>query len=94
MPFDGHANRWEPRRRKPTRLPQWLPYALVAFGMLMGAVFGLQLAIAVGLFCSMVLSWPNALTTVPTPLFQPFVIVGACLGGCVAAWATRAKSLD
>ena len=92
MPFDGHAGRWEPGKRQPgkpqpsTRRPRWLPYALVTFGLVMGTVFGLQAAIAVGLFCDMALSWPRALMTVPGPLFQPFAILGACLSGCVAGW--------
>ncbi len=92
MPFDGHAEFWDPGKRKhPARLPAWLPCALVAFGAVMGAVFGFQIAIAAGLFCSMVLSWPNALTTVPAPLFQPFAILGALLGSCVAVWVARRR---
>ena len=87
MPFDGHAGRRGPGKRQPyTRQPPWLPYAVVTFGSVMGTVFGLQAAIAVGLFCDMALSWPRALLTVPGPLFQPFAILGACLGGCVAGW--------
>jgi hypothetical protein len=94
MPFDGHAGHWEPGRREPRhRLPKWLPYALVTFGAVMGGVFGLQAAIATGLFCNLVLAWPHALMTVPTLLFQPFAIVGGCLGGCVAIRVARHKSL-
>ena len=91
MPFDGHAGQWEPGKRKPAPPPRWLIYALVTFGAVMGAVLGLQAAIAVGLFCSTVLGWPHALLTVPAPLFQPFAIGGACLGGCVARWLIRGK---
>ena len=92
MPFDGHTGRWEPERRQsPIRLPRWLPYALVTFGAVMGAVFGLQAAIATGLFCNMVLAWPHALMTVPGHLFQPFAVTGACLGGCVAMRLARPK---
>ena len=94
MPFDGEFGRWPPERSvPPRRLPVWLPYAILLFGFVMGAVFGLQLSIAIALFCSLALSWPNALMTVPAPLFGPLALAGGCLGGCVAIWVVQVKSL-
>ena len=97
MPFDGHAGQWEPGKREPpTRQPRWLFCSLVVFGAVMGAVFGFQTSVAAGVIYNMVLLRPNALTTVPAPLFQhlTIMIIGACAGACVSVWVIQGESSE